>query len=231
MYHTGDLFILPVAKCTQKCRVAFGLSTEIPRFYHFFTPGIGIAAEPAIIPSMNSIHEHPQPALNKLIHYGGVVLIAVMLAATVAQVIIALAEPRAVLLLMGAILTLLLMLPVVMLVTITPPVTVSPDALTLRPVIGKPIQLAWTEIAAIKPYPLLPPQDNEITRRALVGPKRYRPAEGTMLVIPSLPLPYRVNGFFCGEGLTPVIAFTSRAHSDYDKLIKKTTHYFEESRA
>ncbi len=41
-----------------------------------------------------------------------------------------------------------------------------------------------------------------------------------MLVIPSLSLPYRAVGFFTGEGLRPVVAFTNRTHSDYDRLAR-----------
>ena len=74
---------------------------------------------------------------------------------------------------------------------------------------------------AIKDYPLLPPKDAEVTRRAMVGKKRYRAAEGKMLIIPSLPLQYRFTGLFAGEGFTGVIALTNRSHTNYDALIKQ----------
>ena len=76
-------------------------------------------------------------------------------------------------------------------------------------------------MTAVKPYPLLPPADAEVTRKALAGRKKYRPAEGVMLVIPALPLPYRFGGFFPGEGFTPVIAVTTRTHTDYDDLVRQ----------
>jgi hypothetical protein len=41
-----------------------------------------------------------------------------------------------------------------------------------------------------------------------------------MLVIPSLPAPYRIAGFLAGEGAKPVIALTTRTHSDYDALVE-----------
>ena len=78
---------------------------------------------------------------------------------------------------------------------------------------------------AIKDYPLLPPKDVEAARRALVGRQRYRAAEGKMLIIPSLPLPYRFTGLFAGEGFIGVIALTNRTHTDYDTLIKQVKKY------
>ena len=49
-----------------------------------------------------------------------------------------------------------------------------------------------------------------------------------MLVIRGLPVQYRVTGFFVGEGFKPVIALTSRTHTDYDRLIKKVLSHCKE---
>jgi hypothetical protein len=44
-----------------------------------------------------------------------------------------------------------------------------------------------------------------------------------MLVLPDLPLPYRVTGVLAGEGFIPVIAITNRTHTAYDDLIAEIT--------
>jgi hypothetical protein len=99
-------------------------------------------------------------------------------------------------------------------------VTVSNEGLTLHPVVWKDRFVRWDEIASIAVYPLLPAADTEVTRRYAVGKRRYRPAQGIMLVIPSLPPPYRIAGFFAGTGAKPIIALTNRAHVDYDHLLE-----------
>jgi hypothetical protein len=180
---------------------------------------------------MQSTFTHPNPTLNRLTQYGAGLLAAVMLVAAFGQVFIALTDSRAPLLLLSAPITLLLIPPILMLTTIAPTLTVSSDGLTIQPVLWKPIRLTWADVREVKDYPLLPPPDSEIGRRMLVGKRRYRPAEGKMLVIPSLPVQYKINGFFCGEGLTPVVAFTNRTHADYDKLVKKVQIYYEEAHA
>lgn len=180
---------------------------------------------------MQSTHPHPNPRLNRINQYGMAALLIIMLVAVVAQFALVILDPRNILMLFSGIVTLLLTLPVLMQTTMTPALTVEPDGLTITPVVWKPLRVAWSEVQAVKHYPLLPDAGAEVGRKALVGSKNYRPAEGKMLVIPSLPVQYRVNGFFCGEGLTPVIAFTNRSHRDYDKLLKKVMIYCEETGA
>jgi hypothetical protein len=141
-----------------------------------------------------------------------------MLLAAVAQVVIALRDPRATLLGIAAIFTLALTLPVILLLTSTPPVSADKDGLTVEPLIGRPIHVAWSEIAAVKEYPLLPPRESESGRKLMVGKRRYQAAQGLLLVVPKLPAPYRVVGFFCGEGFRPCIGVTNRSHRDYERL-------------
>jgi hypothetical protein len=108
-----------------------------------------------------------------------------------------------------------------LLTSATPAVTVSADGITIQPRVWRERFVRWDEVRAVKPYPLLPPKDVEAERRAFVGKKRYRPAEGIMLVIPSLPLTYRFTGLFAGEGFTGVIALTNRTHRDYEALVRQ----------
>ncbi len=146
------------------------------------------------------------------------ILLVVMLAAAAAQIALALSDPRATLLGIAAIFTLGLTLPVLLLLTATPPVSADASGLTIEPPLGRPMRVAWSEIAAVKAYPLLPPRESESGRKLMVGKKRYQPAEGLLLVIPKLPAPYRVTGFFCGEGFRACIGVTNRTHTDYARL-------------
>ena len=43
----------------------------------------------------------------------------------------------------------------------------------------------------------------------------------SIVIIPSLPLPYRFTGLFAGEGFVGVIGLTNRTHSDYERLIEQ----------
>ncbi len=167
--------------------------------------------------------------MNRLTQYGAFALLIVMLVAAVAQVVIALLDARATLLGIAAIFTLGLTLPVILLLTATPPLSADSSGLTIEPTIGRPIRVAWSDIAAVKEYPLLPPSESESGRKLMVGKKRYQRAEGLLLVIPRLPAPYRVTGFFCGEGFRACIGVTNRSHTDYARLASQIEAHVEKS--
>lgn len=118
-------------------------------------------------------------------------------------------------------LALLLLLPLAMLTSATPPLSIDEAGLTIKPLLWRERFIAWDEIRAAKPYPLLPPQEGESVRRTMVGRKKYQTAEGIMLIVPGLPIQYRAAGFFAGEGLMPIIAITNRTHTGYDWLAKQ----------
>lgn len=84
---------------------------------------------------------------------------------------------------------------------------------------------------AVKDYTLLPAPDQEFERRALQGRKKYRPAQGKMLIVRGLPPQYRIAGFFAGENAQPLIALTSRTHTDYDRLIQRMLDSVEQGAA
>ncbi len=172
---------------------------------------------------MSSTHTHPNPAQDRLAQYGGAVLAGVMLAAGFGQFVLALAGLP--LFFLSGIVTLLLLAPVLLLVSATPAVTVSPEGITLQPRVWRSRFVPWGDVRAVRDYPLLPPREAEAERRALVGKGRYQPAEGKMLIIPSLPLPYRFTGLFAGAGFTGVVALTNRAHTGYDQLIRQVMTY------
>lgn len=168
---------------------------------------------------------HPNPRLEQITQIGAALLIAVMLIAAAGQFALVLSGLPVLLFLITGVITLLLIAPVVMLTTATPAVTVAPDGLTIHPRLWRDRFIDWREVRAIKDYPLLPPKDAEVGRRALAGRKKYRPAAGVMLVIPSLPVQYRFTGLFAGEGFTGVIALTNRTHERYDELVERVSAY------
>jgi len=176
---------------------------------------------------MASTHIHPHPTTDRLAQYGGIVLAVVMVAGALGQ--IALATLGLPLFLLSGIVTLLLIAPVVLLTSATPAVSVNAQGITVQPRVWRERFVRWDEIQAIKDYPLLPPKDVESGRRMMVGKKRYRPAEGKMLIIPSLPLPYRFTGLFAGEGFRGVIGLTNRTHTDYERLIEQVEKYTKAS--
>jgi hypothetical protein len=168
---------------------------------------------------------HPNPTLDRITQYGALALVGVMLLAALSQIILAFTVRPALLFIMTAIITILLIPFVLMLTASTPGVTVTKEGMTIEPLIWKAHFVPWQDVKAVKYYPLLPHTGAEVTRKAMVGRKRYRPAEGIMLVIPSLPTQYRITGLLAGEGFTSVIGVTTRTHGDYDRLTEQIFKY------
>jgi hypothetical protein len=177
-----------------------------------------------------SLHTHPNPTVYKIQQYVAVTVLVVMLVAVPLQLFLALAL-NGILFGLTAITLALLAAPVMMLLTVSPPVTLDEDGLHLQPLLWGKRTVRWHDIKDIKPYTLLPTAANESERRALQGRTKYRPAEGNMLVIPALPFPYRAAGFFAGEGGQPIIALTNRTHTDYDQLMARVERYWETTRS
>jgi len=115
---------------------------------------------------------------------------------------------------------LLLLAPVLWMLVGTPPVTLGDEGLTLHEFTGKARRVPWDAVESVQMYPLLPTEQHEVLRRLLLGRKQYRPAEGIMLVVPALPWPYRIGGFFAGHGSRPIVALTSRTHQHYPELVR-----------
>lgn len=167
--------------------------------------------------------DHPKPRQHRLTQYvlgGAMIVIAI---AAPLQVVLALLISNAALFYLTALLTLLLSLPLILQTAATPALTLTDSALTLHPVIWPKQVIPWEAITAIKAYPLLPPEDAEAVRRAMIGKRKYAPAKGIMLIVPDLPVYYRVTGWFAGEGWTSVIAITNRTHQHYDRLAAQIT--------
>lgn len=161
--------------------------------------------------------------MNRLVQSGAAALLALLILAALAQIALGIGRGPGFLVFSG--LLTLAFVPFILLLLATPPVTVSPEGITILHPWKAEQTIPWGVVRAFKDYPLLPTQEMEGGRRALVGRRKYRPAEGKMLVIPALPLPYRFAGLFAGEGFTGVIALTNRTHTDYARLVEKVAHY------
>lgn len=165
------------------------------------------------------VFSHPNPRTDALRQYGGALLAAVMAVAGLASIVIALSDGRLLLMLGVGVTCWLLIAPIIMLSAASPAVEITADALIVRSRVWGRHAVPWAAIQAIMDHPLLPPEDGEKLRRVAVGRSRYQPERGKLIVMPSLPLPFRFLGKFAGVGLTGAIAVTSRAHRDYAALI------------
>lgn len=170
---------------------------------------------------MPSHHTHPSPVLDMLTQYGAIAFLLATMLILISQVVLAFSGAPAFLLVLTSVTLILLVAPALMLTTATPAVSVDEADFTLHPRVWPRRAVLWSDVLAVKPYPLLPPADTERARKALVGRRKYRAAQGIMLIVPSLPWMYRLTGFFAGEGFRPVIAFTNRTHEDYSTLVER----------
>lgn len=164
-------------------------------------------------------YSHPIPWQQRVQQISAMLIIALGLVASVALLLMAVLLPAPLFAIM-AFLVILLLAPVLWMLVAMPPVTVTEEGLHLHHVIGSSQQIPWDAIESVQHYPLLPTEENEVLRRLLQGRKQYRQAEGIMLVIPALPWPHRIGGFFAGQGFMPIVAFTNRTHSHYAELAR-----------
>jgi hypothetical protein len=167
------------------------------------------------------IFDHPNPRLHTLQERGAAVLAAVMLIAALLSLLIAFNEPRLILMVGVSIVLVLLATPVLMVTAASPALEVTDEALVLHSRVWPRRAVPWSRIRAITPHPLLPPPDSETLRRAAVGRTNYQPARGVLIIVPSLPLPYRFSGLFAGQGFTGALALTSRTHARYDAALSE----------
>lgn len=170
-------------------------------------------------------YTHPNPKFHRLTQWLIFILMGVIVLIVPLQVAIAVIYPQAILFYLSAIITFMLIMPLILYLTTTPTVSIDEQGIIIHPFIGKAHRLGWEHIEEVKAYPLLPRQNHEVNKRLLVGRKRYKQAEGIMLISPRLPLIYVVGGFFAGEYGRKIIAVTNRTHIDYDSLSKQVIKY------
>lgn len=160
-----------------------------------------------------------QPRMYQISQAALLVTAVVLTVSAPLQLILAVSIAGGGMFIMTALLSLLLILPLILMSSATPPVSISRDGLTVQPGLGRAVFVPWAAVKEIKPYSLMPPEDSESVRRTMVGRKKYRPAAGLMLVCEGLPWRYRVVGAFAGEGFSPVVAVTNRSHADYEQFV------------
>ena len=166
-------------------------------------------------------YTHPNPTAYKLTQWLILLATVVILLSVPLQILIAVIYPQAVLFYLMAVITLMLTAPLLLYLTVTPTVSLDDAGLTVHPFIGKSHYIDWDAIQAVQDYPLLPRQSHEVNKRLVVGRKRYKQAEGIMLITSQLPMVYRVGGLFAGERGRKIIALTNRTHDDYDHLVRQ----------
>lgn len=170
---------------------------------------------------MESVHDPKYPR-NARFNAWTMAAFVVLLALSIPLwLIIGLSGERMLLFIIMAVPTLLFLPAVIYISAATPPVTLTDEGVRLRPIaLWRERFIPWEQIDAAKVYPLIPSAETEIVRKALVGRRKYSPADGIMLVSRALPLPYRFVGFFAGEGTKGVVGLTNRTHQNYDALVK-----------
>lgn len=170
---------------------------------------------------MESVHDAKNPRVARISAWTAAAFVVLLALSLPMWVLMGFTSPRALLLVFMIIPTVLFLPAVVYLSAATPPVTLTDEGVRLRPmVLWREKFIAWGDIEAAKPYPLIPSPETEIVRKALVGRRKYAAADGIMLVSSALPLPYRIVGFFAGQGTKGVVAFTNRTHANYETLVK-----------
>ncbi len=174
---------------------------------------------------IKSTHTHPNPLLDRITQYAALALAVVMLVSVPLQVLLTVLGAPGGLFIVTALVVLALTPPVIMLTATTPAVTLQADGLWLEPRVWQRRFIPWEQVEALKEYPLIPKENEEVQRRTFVGRKNYAPVQGIMLVIPSLPLQYRIAAFFAGESGKGIVALTTRTHTEYPKLRKKLVHH------
>lgn len=162
-------------------------------------------------------HTHPNVSLYKMQQIGLTILLITAVFAAFMLIVMAIMLSAPLFVIMSIIL-LMLSSPLLMALVNTPPVTVSDEGILLERFIGGKHLIVWDDIERIEPYPLLPQANQEILKQYLIGRNKYRAAEGIMLIVPSLSLPYRIAGLLAETGKMPIIALTNRTHSDYETL-------------
>lgn len=171
------------------------------------------------------LYTHPNPLAFRITQILLLIGVCVILIAVPFQILIAVMYPQAVLFYISALITLGFTAPLLLYLVTTPTVSLDTNGMTIHPFIGRSHHILWDDIDRVAYYPLLPRQNHEVNKRLVVGRKRYKPAEGIMLISSELPAIYRVGGIFAGEGGRKIIALTNRTHTDYDQLHKQVLKY------
>lgn len=169
---------------------------------------------PEIVAEYRFPHPRVRQAVSRLLAFG---LIGAALAIIAQLLLIPFAGP---LLCGSALLTAVLMLPLLLRTVLHPEISVTRDGLILRPMLWPAQFVAWASLTQIVAHPLV--YNDAAMGRVLHG-KRYRPREGVVVVLsPAAKVwpVYRLVGQLAGTGNVPAFAISSTTHNDYEGLIR-----------
>lgn len=179
---------------------------------------------------MHQAFPHPNPALYRAQQWAFAVALVTMLISAPLLLLLGILA-NALLFVLSALCVVLLVFPVILGMSATPPLSLDEQGITLLPFWGKPVRVLWSQVQAYKPYSLLPFSDSELERKMLQGRKRYQAAQGMMLVVDGLPFVYRVVAYFAGEYPKGVFAVTNRTHAEYARLVQALDRHLPKAHA
>jgi hypothetical protein len=177
-----------------------------------------------------SQHRDPHPRVRRIV--SGLLALGLItaIAASAAQVI--LAWVTAGWLFCGtALLTAILVIPLLMGTVLHPEIGVSQAGLHIQPMIWRAQFVPWNAFTGIIAHPLV--TNDETMERILYG-KRYRRREGIVVVAgreSGLGPVYRLVGSLAGAGNTPAFALSSTTHTDYETLVATIREHLDASSA
>jgi hypothetical protein len=171
-------------------------------------------------PEFISHHPYPRPIIRRLARTSAVLGLVLIAFGIAAQLLLAVLAAQLRPLLIGTILfSLILTIPFWLQTVLHPEVSVTNDGLVLRPLLWPPQPVAWAQVRAVVPHPLL--YEDVLTKRRLHG-KGYQPRQGLVIVL-SADAPvrwqYRLVGGLSGCGLRRAFAISSTTHRDYAQLV------------
>lgn len=170
--------------------------------------------------SSGEFFDHPNRRFDFIVQLICALMVVAMVVLIIAQIPLVLIAgfPLLLSLLIG--ITCLGLIPFMLLPTISSPaVTISREGVEIHPRLWRDQFVPWSEITAVKRYPLMPSKGSEKTRELMVGRRKYTVMDGVMLIMPSLPFVFRFHGLLVSEGFNGVIALTNRTHANYARLI------------
>jgi hypothetical protein len=180
---------------------------------------MGIPSQFSSVAKPLSIHGHPRP---KLYHFGGrLVRIGIIALIVTIGLQIWLAFIWGVFgrLFFGtALFSAVLLLPLLLFTVLHPTISLYPDGLSLKPLLGRTSFLAWSQIGGWARHPLV---FNNLASGRLMHGQSYKPRLGVILSVgDGLPVLYRLVGLFAGLGWQPAFALSSTSHRSYQQLVE-----------
>ena len=173
-------------------------------------------------------HRDPHPRVRRIVSGLLALGLVTVVAAMAAQVV--LAWVTAGWLFCGtALLTAILVIPLLMRTVLHPEIGVSQAGLHVQPMIWRAQFVPWNAFTGIIAHPLV--TNDDAMGRILYG-KRYRRREGIVVVAgreSGLWPVYRLVGSLAGAGNRPAFALSSTTHTDYEALVVTIREHLDAS--